>query len=119
MDRQILGKALGAIASYAQTRDVPAVRLICCDARPYDLGYLPAEAMAGRITLRGRGGTILQPGLDLLRDSQDFPHTGPVLIITDTQCDRLEVARGRQHAYLIPAGATLPMQPRGPVFRVR
>jgi len=24
MDRQILGKALGAISSYAQTRDVPA-----------------------------------------------------------------------------------------------
>ena len=119
MDRQILGKALGAISAYAQTRDVPAVRLICCDARAYDLGYVPAEALAGRITLRGRGGTILQPGLDLLQNSPDFPRKGPVLIISDAQCDRLEVPGGRQHAYLIPAGATLPMPPRGPVFRVR
>ena len=119
MDRQILGKALGAVAAYSQTRDVPAVRLICCDAQPYDLGYLPAETIATTIRLKGRGGTVLQPGLNLLHQTPDFPKKGPILIITDAQCDRLQVAPGRHHAYLIPAGAVLPMVPRGPVFRVR
>lgn len=119
MDRQILGKALGAIAAYAQTRDVPAVRLICCDAHAYDLGYLPAETIATSIRLKGRGGTVLQPGLNLLHQAEDFPKKGPILIITDAQCDRLQVAPGRHHAYLIPAGALLPIIPRGPVFRVR
>lgn len=119
MDRQILGKALGAIGAYAQTRDVPAVRLVCCDAVAYDLGYLPADAIASSIRLKGRGGTLLQPGLNLLHQAEDFPKKGPILVITDAQCDRLQVAPGRHHAYLIPAGAVLPMVPRGPVFRVR
>jgi predicted metal-dependent peptidase len=118
MDRQILGKALGAIAAYAQTRDVPAVRLICCDAQAYDLGYLPAENIAQTIRLKGRGGTVLQPGLNLLHQAEDFPKKGPILIITDAQCDRLQVAPGRHHAYLVPASAVLPMVPRGPVFRI-
>ena len=29
-----------AIASYATARDVPAARVVFCDAHPYDAGYL-------------------------------------------------------------------------------
>ena len=43
MDRALLGKALGAIASYAEARDVPAARVVFCDAAPHDAGYLPAD----------------------------------------------------------------------------
>lgn len=42
----------------------------------------------------------------------------PPASATDTQCDRLQIAPGHHHAYLIPAEAILPMVPRGPVFRV-
>lgn len=66
--------------------------------------------------VRGRGGTVLQPGLDLLDDSRDFPPAGPVLIITDGACDVLRVRR--EHALLVPAGNRLPFVPRGPVFWV-
>ncbi|MFY9825648.1 MAG: peptidase [Thermoanaerobaculia bacterium] len=117
MDRLILGKALGAIASYSIAREVEAVRLIFCDAAPYDEGYVEPETIAGRVRVKGRGGTILQPGLDLLDEARDFPKTGPVLIITDGACDVLRVRR--EHAFLIPAGGGLPFPPRGPVFRVR
>ncbi|KIQ62722.1 hypothetical protein TR51_27575 [Kitasatospora griseola] len=117
MSRVLLGKALGAIASYAAARDVPAARLVCCDAAPHDLGYLPVAELASRVRLHGRGGTVLQPGIDLLTRAQDFPPTAPVLIITDAECDVLRVPR-REHAYLIPRGATLPFMPRGPVFQV-
>ncbi|MGW0416717.1 vWA domain-containing protein [Streptomyces collinus] len=117
MDRTLLGKALGAIASYAAARDVPAARVVFCDAAPHDAGYLPPAEIAGRVRVHGRGGTVLQPGIDLLRRADDFPATAPVLVITDGWCDTLRV-RG-EHAYLIPEGNRLPFTPRGPVFKVR
>ncbi|MDR2299340.1 MAG: hypothetical protein LBE30_13495 [Comamonas sp.] len=114
MERHVLAKALGAIASYAEAKDVPAVRLICCDAAAYDLGYLPAADMAQRIALKGRGGTVLQPGVDLLLQADDFPKDGPMLIITDGECDQLRVPR--EHAYLLPPGRRLPFRTTAPIF---
>jgi predicted metal-dependent peptidase len=117
MDRALLGKALGAIASYSIAREVEAVRLVFCDAAAYDEGYVRPEDIAGRVKIKGRGGTVLQPGIDLLDEAKDFPKDGPVLVITDGACDVFRVRR--DHAFLIPAGASLPFTPGGPVFRVR
>ena len=117
MDRALLAKALGAIASYSMSRDVPAVRVVFCDAVTYDQGYLPPEAIADRVKVKGRGGTILQPGIDLLDRAEDFPKDGPLLIITDGYCDRLRIRR--EHAFLMPEGRHLPFVPKGRVFRLR
>lgn len=117
MDQRLLGKALGAIASYSLARGVPAARVVFCDAAAYDAGYLPVDEIAGRVRVRGRGGTRLQPGVDLLERAHDFPPDGPILVITDGKCDVVRVRR--EHAWLVSAGATLPFTPRGPVFRVR
>jgi hypothetical protein len=116
MDRAVLAKALGAIASYSMSRDVPAARVVFCDAVTYDQGYMPPEAIAERVKVRGRGGTVLQPGIDLLECAEDFPKEGPILIITDGLCDVLAIRR--EHAFLLPAGRHLPFVPRGPVFRI-
>ncbi len=116
MDRLLLGKALGAIASYAVSRDVPSVRVVFCDAAAYDAGFMEPTEIAGKVRVRGRGGTVLQPGIDLIESAGDFPRTGPILVITDAQCDRVKVRR--EHAFLIPKGAMLPFPPRGPVFRI-
>ena len=64
---------------------------------------------------RGRGGTVLQPGAELLEKAQDFPKEAPLLIITDCECDRLDLF-GRDHAFLVPRGRSLPFPPKGPVF---
>lgn len=117
MSVQLLGKALGAIASYAAAHDVPAARVVFCDAAAYDAGYLPTDEIGGRVRVKGRGGTILQPGIDLLERAKDFPPDGPILIITDGWCDTLRVRR--EHAYLLPAGASLPFAAKGPVFRIQ
>lgn len=114
MDRRLLGKALGAIASYAVSRDVTAVRVVYCDATPYDAGYLAPDDLAGRVRLTGRGGTVLQPAITLLEHATNFPRTAPVLVITDGACDSLRIRR--EHAFLLPRGARLPFQARGPVF---
>lgn len=114
MDKHTLAKALGSIASYAEAKDVPAVRVVCCDAAPYDLGYLPAQDIAHRVQIQGRGGTVLQPAITLLENSADFPKEGPLLIITDADCDHLDVRR--PHAYLLAPGRRLPFTPRGDVF---
>jgi predicted metal-dependent peptidase len=116
MDRKLLAKALGAIASYAVARDVPRVRVVFCDAVAYDEGYLSPEDIAGRVRVRGRGGTVLQPGIDLLERAHDFPKDGPLLVITDGACDRLHIRR--EHAFLLPEGRSLPFAPKGKVFRV-
>lgn len=117
MDKELLAKTLGAIASYSIAHEVGAVRVVFCDAAAYDQGYMSPEDIAGRVKIRGRGGTVLMPGIHLLEAADDFPETGPILIITDTECDRLVVRR--EHAYLIPDGKILPFPAKGPVFRVR
>ncbi|WP_221762744.1 DUF2201 family putative metallopeptidase [Nonomuraea sp. WAC 01424] len=117
MDVRLLGKALGAIASYAAARDVPKARVVFCDAMAYDAGYLPVEEIAGRVRVRGRGGTVLQPGVKLLERAEDFPPDGPILLITDGRCDVLRIRR--EHAFLVPQGAPLPFRPRGPVFYMK
>ncbi|MGE5405358.1 MAG: DUF2201 family putative metallopeptidase [Candidatus Saccharibacteria bacterium] len=116
MDRALLAKALGAIASYSVSRQVRAVRVVFCDAAPYDAGYIPAEDISDRVKIRGRGGTMLQPAIDLLDKAEDFPKEGPILIITDGYCERLKVQKN--HAFLIPKGNQLPFLPRGQVFRI-
>lgn len=117
MDRLLLAKALGAVASYAMSRDVPMVRLIFCDASAYDQGYVAPESIAGRVKVRGRGGTVLQPGIRILETADDFPKSGPILIITDGYCDHIKVRN--EHAYLLPQGRHLPFAPMGRVFRFK
>ncbi len=116
MSRELLGKALGAVASYAASREVRQVRVVFCDAHAYDQGYLDADAIADRVRVVGRGGTVLQPGIDRLETAADFPKDGPILVVTDAQCDRFRIRH--EHAVLVPKGARLPMLPRGPVFEM-
>ncbi|GCL35069.1 hypothetical protein SR1949_01610 [Sphaerospermopsis reniformis] len=117
MERELLGKALGAIASYSISHDVSLVRVVFCDAFAYDQGYLTPESLADRVQVKGRGGTVLQPGIDLLEKADDFPKNGPLLIITDGYCDNLHIRR--EHAFLIPVGRYLPFVPKGQVFRIK
>ena len=115
MDRNLLAAALGAVASYGAVRDVNRVRVVFCDASPYDQGYMEVSDIASSVKVRGRGGTVLQPGVELLEYAPDFPKEAPVLIITDCECDRLNLY-GRDRAFLVPRGRSLPFLPKGPVF---
>lgn len=118
MNRVLLAKALGAVASYSVARDVNAVRVIFCDAAAYDQGVMRPEDIAGRVKVRGRGGTVLQPGIDLLLEDPVFPKNAPILIITDGYCDTVHIP-GREHAFLVPQGVKLPFVPKGQVFRMQ
>ncbi|MGB1027612.1 MAG: VWA-like domain-containing protein, partial [Rhodospirillaceae bacterium] len=114
MSRADLGMAIGAIVSYAMSRDVGHVRLVQCDAAPHDAGYVEPEALLDRIEMRGRGGTVLMPGIHLLEQATDFPKDGPILVITDGACDVLRIKR--DHAFLLPKGRRIAFPHRGPVF---
>jgi len=118
MERGLLAAALGSIASYSMARDVKHVRVVFCDAAAYDQGVMSPEDIAGAVQVRGRGGTKLQPGIDLLDNDPKFPKDAPLLIITDGGCDVLSL-RGRKHAFLIPQGNALPFAAKGPVFRLK
>ena len=117
MSAKLIGHALGAIASFAAAKEVPYARVVFCDAQAYDAGWIAPEDIAGRIAVKGRGGTILQPGVDLLEQADDFPKDGPILIITDGFIED-ELRIRRDHAFLLPQGRRLPFRPgpRGEVF---
>ncbi len=119
MSAKQIGYALGAVASYAASKEVPYARVVFCDADAYDAGYLAPEDIAGRVRVKGRGGTVLQPGVDLLLDAKDFPKDGPILIITDGWIEEHLSLGGREHAYILPAGRRLPFRPKGEVFYVK
>lgn len=112
---KMLGMALGSVASYAAAQEVPYARVVFCDASAYDAGYLAPEEIAGRVMVKGRGGTILQPGVDLLECAKDFPKDGPILIITDGMIENKMHIR-HEHAFLIPRGKRLPFRAKGKVF---
>ena len=118
MSTKQIGLALGAIASYAVSKDVPYVRLIFCDAKATDAGYLPPEEIAGKVEVTGRGGTVLQPGVDTLEEAKDFPINGPILVITDGYIEP-DLKIKREHAFLIPKGNRLPFTPKGKVFYMK
>ena len=100
---------------FLRSKDVPFVRIIFCDAEATDAGYMAPEDIAGRVEITGRGGTILQPGVDALERAKDFPVTGPILIITDGYIEE-NLKLKREHAYLIPNGNRLPFRAKGKVF---
>lgn len=116
MDRMVLAAALGSVAGYAHSRDVSAIRLVFCDAQPHDRGYVPPEALLDRVDIRGRGGTVLQPAIDLLENAQDFPESSPILVITDGLCDELDI--NYEHAFLVPPGHSPPFSTGAPLFEM-
>jgi predicted metal-dependent peptidase len=116
MHTPLLGRGLGAIAALARKHRVPKVRLVFCDVSPHDEGYVTISRLEQPIHVKGRGGTKLQPGIDLLVNADDFPKSAPILIITDGECDVLTLKR--DHAYLIPEGRRLPFSPMGSVFKL-
>jgi predicted metal-dependent peptidase len=117
MQRDELGKALGAVVAYSQAQAVKQVRLVYCDAQPYDEGFVAIDALAARVQVRGRGGTVLQPAVNLLLSRADFPKECPILIITDGLCER-DLQVQRDHAFLISPGMRLPFTTRKPVFHM-
>jgi predicted metal-dependent peptidase len=116
MSHRLLQQGLSAVVAFAERNGVSQIRLIMCDTRPFDEGFIPLRTLRRPYHIRGRGGTILQPAIDLLLQADDFPDDAPILIVTDGQIDVLTVRR--EHAYLLPGRGTLPFEPDGPVFNI-
>ena len=99
MARIELGKAIGAIVSYAQAQEVREVRLVYCDAQPYDEGFVAIEALASRVSVRGRGGHRAAAGGRPAADAARLPESRA------HPADHRRPLRGR------PAGGARPCLP--------
>lgn len=108
MDKQLLGKCLGAISSYSQSQEVKEVRLIFCDAQPYDEGFVAVEMLSHKLKMKGRGGTVLQQAVNYLENCLDFPEDAPILILTDGFFEESLIVK-REHAFLVPNKHYLPI----------
>ena len=115
MTREDLGKALGAVVSFASAHEVRQVRLVYCDAAPCDEGYVAVQTLAQRVKVRGRGGTALQPAVLWLERQADLPRDAPILIVTDGLCEA-DLRVSRDHAFLLAPGRRLPFRTISPVF---
>lgn len=107
MDKILLGKCLGAIASYSEAQNVHEVRLVYCDAQPYDEGYVNVNDIMNRAKMKGRGGTVLQTAVNYLENSMDFPKDAPILILTDGYFES-SLKINRHHAFLVPNRYIIP-----------
>lgn len=116
MSHELLQKGLSAVVGFSERHGVKRVRFVMCDTQPYDEGYIPVEDLKKPYRIWGRGGTILQPSIDLILNAKDFPDDAPLLIITDGEIDVLTV--NREHAFLLPGDGKLPFEPQGPVFQI-
>lgn len=118
MSVKMIGQALGSIVSYAISKDVHQIRVVYCDAKAYDAGYLSPDELVGNVEVKGRGGTILQPAIDLLQEAKDFPSDAPVLIITDGGIEnKLHIKF--EHAFLLPNKCKLPFHTKSEVFNFK
>jgi hypothetical protein len=79
--------------------------MILAGAEVIDEGQTACEELVQRFRTSDRSSVALQPALNLLEDSRDFPHDAPVLFLTSVPCDRIKTQR--THAYLIPDGGRL------------
>lgn len=99
MTKDVIGKCLGVIHSYSLASNVDEVRLVYCDVVPYDVGFISVESLKNRVEVQGRGGTYLQPAVNLLLSDAEFPDDAPILILTDGFFEEtLEVRR--KHAFV-------------------
>ena len=72
------------------------------------------------MTLRGGGGTNLDPALKLmaqLTEEGELLLEQPLLIVTDGLFYG-EIKTAREHAYLLPKGAALGYRTKAPVFHL-
>lgn len=118
MDRKLLAQCLGAVASYSAAQEVKYIRLVFCDAQPYDEGYVSVDSLSQKVMVKGRGGTQLQPAINYLENAQDFPDDAPILILTDGWIEE-DLSVKREHAYLVPNRLYLPFMPKGKVFEFK
>ena len=101
MDKKLLAKCLGAIASYSKAQNVEQVRLIYCDAQPYDEGWVNVKDLEQKVKIKGRGGTVLQPAVNYLENALDFPNKAPILVLTDGFFES-DLTIQRENAFLVP-----------------
>jgi predicted metal-dependent peptidase len=94
------------------------MRLVFCDAQPYDEGYVPIEILSQKLKVKGRGGTELQQAVNYLENIHDFPKEAPILILTDGGFES-DLKINRDHAFLVPNKASLPIIPKGEVFEFK
>ncbi|MEI6233555.1 MAG: hypothetical protein WCT04_10915 [Planctomycetota bacterium] len=108
--------ALGAITTYALSRNIPSVRVVLSGLELVDLGPTPCAELFQSFQLSARGQSTIQPAIELLDKARDFPEDAPMLLLTAVPCDRVKTHR--IHAYLIPEDGRLTYQSSAPVIEI-
>src|SRR5579862_1137794 len=115
LDKPYAALALGAISTYALSRNIPSVRVVLSGAELIDNGPISSDDLPERFRISVRSSTIIQPAVELLENARDFPHDAPILLLTAVPCDKIKTTR--THAYLIPEDGRLTYHSDAPVSK--
>lgn len=70
-----------------------------CNTDAYHIEYIRPSDLAGRVQMKGRGGTRLQPGVDYLEKTLEFPANDATLTITAGEIEQ-DLKIKYEHAFL-------------------
>ena len=99
-NQDILDTVLNVLTLHSIAHDIPQVRLLYCDAKTYDLGFVAPDQLQTMIDIKGLGQKIpLQSSVDLLEKAYDFPKNVPIILISDALNNTLDIKR--EHAYIL------------------
>lgn len=116
LDRTYAALALGAIATYALSRNIPSVRLVLSGAELLDEGQIACDDLVQRFQISARSSTTIQPAVEALENARDFAHDAPVLLLTAVPCDKIKTTR--THAYLVPENGRLTYHSDAPLIEI-
>jgi predicted metal-dependent peptidase len=88
------------VLSYIFQNDIE-INLVQCDTKVHCTEKLKSLKDVSRIKIKGSGGTILQPGIDHMRDN--LPQHGTV-ILTDGYCDALDFSGFKKKVLVVTSG---------------
>jgi len=112
----LLRLVLGAISTYALSRNISSIRVVLTGSEVLDLGSVPAEDLAQRVRPLTARVSENQPAVALLEHARDFPSDAPLLIVTGLPCDKIDTRR--EHAWLVRDGGRLPFRSTAPLIEV-
>jgi len=97
------------VLSYIFQNDI-SINLLQCDTEVKNFIRIDHKNELEKMTINGLGGTILQTGLDYVKDDKEL-RKYPLVILTDGYCDTLNFSGLKKNVLILSTGVNCPTVP--------
>ena len=102
-----MGGLFEKVLEYVFQHDIQ-INMVQVDTEVHDVIEINSMKQMQGMDIHGLGGTVLQPGIDLLAKNPKYCKTNTV-ILTDGYCDRLDLSKMRSRVLGITTGCPVPI----------